>query len=110
MSKLEEIYCKYLLSYAALTKDERNKLLHKVDSQQYRRSADDEEEDECIVKGSSIALNAFYRTSCKTQSVWFPNINNSSATEVAAIDPPQVRNLLIKLPYFYFGSINFSDK
>ena len=35
-----------------------------------------------------MALNAFYRTACKTLSVWFPTINNPSANDAAVIDPP----------------------
>lgn len=88
-SKLDAIYCKYLLPYATLSDDERNKLLTKVDSQQNRRSSEDEDEDECIVKGSSIALSTFYRIARNTSSIWFPNVN-STTTDTAVLDPAQV--------------------
>jgi len=88
-SKLDTIYCKYLLPYATLSDEERSKLLQKVDSQQNRQSTDDEDEDECIIKGNSMPLSTFYRIARNTLSVWFPN-GNFSATDTAVLDPLQV--------------------
>jgi protein Jumonji len=95
VSKLDSIYCKYLLPYATLSNDERKKLLHKVDIKNNRRSNKDDEEDECVVKGSSLALSNFYRIARNTMSVWFPHAVGSASTDsVPYVDPEQVQ------PYF----------
>jgi protein Jumonji len=100
-SKLDTIYCKYLLPYATLSDDERSKLLQKVDSQQNRQSIEDEDEDECIIKGSSMPLSTFYRIARNTFSVWFPNAN-FSATDTSVLDPAQVKehNYIFLVVYF----------
>lgn len=96
VSKLDSIYCKYLLPYATLSDDERKKLLQKVDLKNSRRSNKDDEEDECVVKGSSLALSNFYRIARNTMSVWFPHtVGPSSADSVPYVEPEQVRQLFI---------------
>ena len=87
LSKLDTIYCKFLLPYATLSDDERRKLLQKMDSM--RQSEDDVE---CIVKGNSIALNTFYRIARNTLAVWFPN-GSSSAADTPTVDPQEVNSL-----------------
>ena len=89
LSKLDTIYCKFLLPYATLSDDERKKLLQKIDS--IRQTEDDVE---CIVKGNSMALNTFYRIARNTLAVWFPN-GGSSSTDTPAADPKEVLNSLI---------------
>lgn len=84
LSKLDTIYCKFLLPYATLSGDERKRLLQKIDSM--RQTEDDVE---CIVKGNSIALNTFYRIARNTLAVWFPNGGSSSA-DTHAVDPKEV--------------------
>jgi protein Jumonji len=83
---LDSIYCKYLLPFATLSDDERKKLMNKVDSD--RRTDDDID---CVVKGSSVALNTFYRIARNTMAVWFPSAN-SSTTDSSGIDPEEVRS------------------
>ena len=58
--------------------------MNRVDSD---RRKDDEIE--CVVKGSSIALSTFYRIARNTMAVWFPSVN-SSTTLASAIDPEEV--------------------
>lgn len=95
-SKLDSIYCKYLLPYATLSDEERKKLMHKIESQKNRHLTDDEDENECVVKGSSMPLSTFYRIARNTLSVWFPN-TNSSATDASDLDPAQVEAAYWKL-------------
>lgn len=103
LSKLDAIYCKYLLPYATLSDDERKKLLQKVDSQN-RRTTDDDEEGECVVKGTSIPLSTFYRIARNTLSVWFPHSNISANTDVYAEDPAQVKKKEHHFAFSYFIS------
>lgn len=80
------------MPYATLSDDERKKLLQKVDSKNSRRSNKDDEEDECVMKGSSLTLNNFYRVACKTMGIWFPRaVNPASVDSVPPyVDPEQV--------------------
>lgn len=106
-TKLDDIYCKYLLPYDTLSTAERQKLLKEVDadwekqqnkSQMAARNQNDKNEDvnsetdsedcciaaedtECIVRGRSMALNAFYRIARNTMAMWFKS-NEPSVNEV----------------------------
>lgn len=106
VTKLDDIYCKYLLPYDTLSPTERQKLFESVEadwaksSAKARRNADrsaltesnsnenseyeeqsDEDDDEsgdsgsmeCIVKGKSMALSAFFRVARNTMALWFRN-------------------------------------
>lgn len=106
VTKLDDVYCKYLLPYDTLSAIERQKLFESVEADwakseaKARRNADrsalsdsnsnensdgedqsDEDEDEsgdsgsmeCIVKGKSMALSAFFRVARNTMSLWFRN-------------------------------------
>ncbi|KAK8378176.1 hypothetical protein O3P69_018859 [Scylla paramamosain] len=91
ITKLDSIYCKYLLPYATLSTKEREELLAEVDAIHARNmgesgakkpsstaSSDNEEEEEeesldCIVKGKSTALSTFYRIARNTASQWQPD-------------------------------------
>ncbi|CAD7082818.1 unnamed protein product [Hermetia illucens] len=105
VTKLDDIYCKYLLPYDTLSPAERQKLFDEVEADwakreaRARRNADrcvnlenisnedgessenddesDEEVDgvsmECIVKGRSMPLNAFFRIARNTMALWFKN-------------------------------------
>ncbi|XP_044766850.1 protein Jumonji [Coccinella septempunctata] len=92
VTKLDDIYCKYLLPYDTLSPDERDKLLDEVETAWAKResktlskmqksdevelenesdSESDNEVEECITKGRNMALNAFYRIARNTMSMWF---------------------------------------
>lgn len=106
VTKLDDIYCKYLLPYDTLSPTERQKLFESVEADwakseaKARRNADrsalsesnsnensdyeeqsDEDDDEsgdsgsmeCIVKGKSMALSAFFRVARNTMALWFRN-------------------------------------
>ncbi|XP_063239615.1 LOW QUALITY PROTEIN: uncharacterized protein LOC134540673 [Bacillus rossius redtenbacheri] len=92
-SKLDDIYCKYLLPYDTLSPAERSRLFAEVerewqaaegagsgssrDGSATPDTAEEEPDDagdesqECIVKGRSMPLNAFYRIARNTMSMWF---------------------------------------
>jgi protein Jumonji len=101
VTKLDDIYCKYLLPYDTLSPSERQKLFDEVEADwakreaKARRNADkgvdsdelnseDEEESEdseqeeqeddemeCMVKGRSMALSQFYRVARNLVTLWF---------------------------------------
>lgn len=101
VTKLDDIYCKYLLPYDTLSPSERQKLFDEVEADwakreaKARRNADkgvdseelnseDEEESEdseqeeqeddemeCMVKGRSMALSQFYRIARNLVTLWF---------------------------------------
>lgn len=106
VTKLDDIYCKYLLPYDTLSTAERQKLFDEVeadwakaeararrnadrsglsesntnqDSEEEEEESEDEDDDgdsgsmECIVKGKSMALNAFFRIARNTMALWFKN-------------------------------------
>lgn len=107
VTKLDDIYCKFLLPYDTLSHTERQKLFDEVEADwakreaKARRNADrridesddenmsssDEEEDEdeddnqmeCIIKGRSMPLNAFFRIARNTMALWFKNTEPVSA-------------------------------
>lgn len=116
VTKLDDIYCKYLLPYDTLSPTERQKLFESVEADwakseaKARRNADrsalsesnsnensdyeeqsDEDDDEsgdsgsmeCIVKGKSMALSAFFRVARNTMALWFRN-TEPSTSEVEA--------------------------
>ncbi|KAG8039876.1 hypothetical protein G9C98_000605 [Cotesia typhae] len=111
VTKLDDIYCKYLLPYDTLSTDEREKLFDEVEAEWRKRESkalqrlnstlssdndDDEDDDssdeieECIVKGRNMPLNAFYRIARNTQRMWFSEnqsgieADGASACEVEA--------------------------
>ncbi|XP_076247769.1 jumonji, AT rich interactive domain 2 [Calliopsis andreniformis] len=107
VTKLDDIYCKYLLPYDTLSPEERGKLFDEVESEWMRRESralqrqnapvNDNEEDEdddssdeieeCIVKGRNMPLNAFYRIARNTQRMWFgENQRSGNETDGASAD------------------------
>lgn len=108
-TKLDDIYCKYLLPYDTLSPTERQKLFDEVEADwakteaKARRNADrpalsdnvsesdenqdseDEDEDgdggsmECIVKGRKMPLNAFFRIARNTMALWFKSTEPTSS-------------------------------
>uniref|UniRef100_A0A8D8YBL7 Protein Jumonji n=1 Tax=Cacopsylla melanoneura TaxID=428564 RepID=A0A8D8YBL7_9HEMI len=104
LTKLDDIYCKYLLPYDTLSHDERSKLFDAVEAEwgthfnaNIEEDEDEEEEEEenldalleeCIVKGRSMPLSAFYRVARNTMAMYFKSDNpndpgsNPSPTEV----------------------------
>ncbi|XP_025416028.1 protein Jumonji isoform X2 [Sipha flava] len=78
VSKLDDIYCKYLLPYDTLSHEERQKLIAEVDKEwkQVCKKGDSDNElfedvSDCITKGRSIALSAYYRVARNTVAMWF---------------------------------------
>ncbi|XP_053995010.1 protein Jumonji [Hylaeus volcanicus] len=115
VTKLDDIYCKYLLPYDTLSPDERGKLFDEVESEWMKREsralqrqnapANDNEEDEeddssdeieeCIVKGRNMPLNAFYRIARNTQRMWFGE-NQRSGNEIEGASADEVENAFWK--------------
>ncbi|XP_060850997.1 uncharacterized protein LOC132929571 [Rhopalosiphum padi] len=97
VTKLDDIYCKYLLPYDTLSHDERQKLIAEVDKEwkQICKKGDTDDElyedvNDCIAKGRSIALSAYYRVARNTVAMWFkeqqqqqPSGSHSSSTSAA---------------------------
>ncbi|XP_029161914.1 LOW QUALITY PROTEIN: protein Jumonji [Nylanderia fulva] len=106
VTKLDDIYCKYLLPYDTLSPEERGKLFDEVEAEWKRKerktlqrqeasSNDNDEEDEddssdeieeCIVKGRNMPLNAFYRIARNTQRMWFGENQRGNEAEGASAD------------------------
>ncbi|XP_015172001.1 PREDICTED: protein Jumonji [Polistes dominula] len=107
VTKLDDIYCKYLLPYDTLSPEERSKLFSEVEAEWIKReyktlqmqdtsttdNEDDEDDDtsdeieECIVKGRNMPLNAFYRIARNTQRMWFgENQRSGNESEGASAD------------------------
>ncbi|XP_066155050.1 uncharacterized protein Jarid2 isoform X1 [Euwallacea fornicatus] len=98
VTKLDDIYCKYLLPYDTLSPAEREKLFEEVEaywskkqsptqpdttsSEQDSVDSDDNDVDnECTIKGKNMALSALYRIARNTMSMYF-KVLEPSATEV----------------------------
>ncbi|XP_039309182.1 protein Jumonji isoform X2 [Solenopsis invicta] len=106
VTKLDDIYCKYLLPYDTLSPEERGKLFDQVETEWMKKESkalqrqeglsndNDEEEDEdssdeieeCIVKGRNMPLNAFYRIARNTQRMWFGENQGGNEAEGASAD------------------------
>lgn len=106
VTKLDDIYCKYLLPYDTLSPKEREKLFDEVEAEWMKKESktlqrqeassndnDEEEEDdssdeieECIVKGRNMPLNAFYRIARNTQRMWFGENQRGNEAEGASAD------------------------
>ncbi|XP_050513590.1 titin isoform X2 [Diabrotica virgifera virgifera] len=96
VTKLDDIYCKYLLPYDILSPAEREKLFDEVESEWVKKESrkltktqgqknddaedntqeteadvEDFESEECTTKGRNMALNAFYRIARNTMSMYF---------------------------------------
>ncbi|XP_076622375.1 jumonji, AT rich interactive domain 2 [Colletes latitarsis] len=115
VTKLDDIYCKYLLPYDTLSPEERGKLFDEVESEWMKRESralqrqnapvndneEDEEEDssdeieECIVKGRNMPLNAFYRIARNTQRMWFGE-NQRSGNEAEGASADEVESAFWK--------------
>ncbi|CAH1395156.1 unnamed protein product [Nezara viridula] len=102
VTKLDDIYCKFLLPYDTLSHEERNKLLEEVEDEWKERQkriaaaeeesgsadnsseeSDTDEREECIAKGRSMPLSAFFRTARNTMAMWFKD-GAPTAAEVEA--------------------------
>lgn len=108
-TKLDDIYCKYLLPYDTLSLAERQKLFDEVEADwakretKARRSADkgvesdeqsNEEDDseesdeddndsmECMVKGRSMSLSQFFRVARNTMALIFKNTAEPTTNEI----------------------------
>ncbi|CAB3362180.1 Hypothetical predicted protein [Cloeon dipterum] len=93
VSKLDDIYCQFLLAYDTLSPGEKQELLDEVerewDERQKEENANDDDDEnfddneECITKGRNMPLSAFYRIARNTMSMWFKT-PEPSAAEVEA--------------------------
>ncbi|ERL91711.1 uncharacterized protein LOC109543282 [Dendroctonus ponderosae] len=108
VTKLDDIYCKYLLPYDTLSPAEREKLFDEVETywaekdskatqviadgkaehksedsfdQEEYFDSDDIDTEECTLKGKNMALNAFYRIARNTMSMYF-KVTDPTASEV----------------------------
>ncbi|CAK9803483.1 Protein Jumonji [Anthophora plagiata] len=115
VTKLDDIYCKYLLPYDTLSPEERGKLFDEVECEWMKRESrvlqrqnapiseneEDEDDDssdeieECIVKGRNMPLNAFYRIARNTQRMWFGE-NQRSGNETEGASADEVENAFWK--------------
>ncbi|KAK2576223.1 hypothetical protein KPH14_005592 [Odynerus spinipes] len=115
VTKLDDIYCKYLLPYDTLSPEERSKLFDEVEAEWLKRenktlqmqdscttdNEEDEDDDtsdeieECIVKGRNMPLNAFYRIARNTQRMWFGE-NNRSGNESEGASADEVESAFWK--------------
>lgn len=135
VTKLDDIYCKYLLPYDTLSHSERQKLFDEVEADwakreaKARRNADkgvdsdeqsneeseesDEDEDEddnasmeCMVKGRSMALSQFYRIARNMVTLWF----KTPEPTVAEIETEYWRHVAVRDSHVsvHYGSIDSS--
>ncbi|XP_034176929.2 jumonji, AT rich interactive domain 2 [Osmia lignaria lignaria] len=115
VTKLDDIYCKYLLPYDTLSPEERGKLFDEVESEWIKKESralqrqnapvteneEDEDDDssdeieECIVKGRNMPLNAFYRIARNTQRMWFGE-NQRSGNEAEGASADEVESAFWK--------------
>jgi protein Jumonji len=135
VTKLDDIYCKYLLPYDTLSPTERQKLFDEVEADwakreaKARRNADkgvdsdeqsneeseesDDEEDEddnasmeCMVKGRSMALSQFYRIARNMVTLWF----KTPEPTVSEIEAEYWRHVAVRDSHVcvHYGSIDSS--
>lgn len=136
VTKLDDIYCKYLLPYDTLSHAERQKIFDEVEADwakretKARRNADkgvdsdeqsneeseesededEEEEDnasmECMVKGRSMALSQFYRVARNLVTLWF----KTPEPTVAEIEAEYWRHVAVRDSHVcvHYGSIDSS--
>lgn len=135
VTKLDDIYCKYLLPYDTLSPSERQKLFDEVEADWAKREAkarrnadkgvdsdeihsDDEEEDdeedeeddnssmECMVKGRSMALSQFYRIARNLVTLWF----KTPDPPVTEIETEYWRHVAVRDSHVcvHYGSIDSS--
>lgn len=136
VTKLDDIYCKYLLPYDTLSHVERQKIFDEVEADwakretKARRNADkgvdsdeqsneeseeseeeDEDEDdnasmECMVKGRSMALSQFYRVARNLVTLWF----KTPEPTVAEIEAEYWRHVAVRDSHVcvHYGSIDSS--
>lgn len=136
VTKLDDIYCKYLLPYDTLSPTERQKLFDEVEADWAKREtkarrnadkgvesdeqsneesedSDDEDEDEddnasmeCMVKGRSMALSQFYRIARNMVTLWFKTPDPT----VAEIETEYWRHVAVRDSHVcvHYGSIDSS--
>ncbi|KAK3086413.1 hypothetical protein FSP39_018076 [Pinctada imbricata] len=68
-TKLYDAYCKCLLSYNGLSTEEKEKLSALVNAER-QKVRNEEQEEDCVVKGKSMSLGAFNRVARNTTSIW----------------------------------------
>lgn len=132
-TKLDDIYCKYLLPYDTLSQSERQKLFDEVEAEWSKKEAkarrnadktvesdeqsnedsedseDDEDDDasmECMVKGKSMALSQFYRVARNMLTLWF----KTPEPPVSEIEAEYWRHVAVRDSHVcvHYGSIDSS--
>ncbi|XP_065214131.1 titin [Planococcus citri] len=93
ITKLDDIYCKYLLPYDILSHDEREKLFDDVekDWNDHLKNPNDDDEvfddvDECIVKGRTMPLSCFYRIARNTMMMCFGSTEGQGGPSTETIE------------------------
>lgn len=133
VTKLDDIYCKYLLPYDTLSQSERQKIFDEVEAEWAKKEAkarrnadktvdsedqsneesedseDDEEDDasmECMVKGKSMALSQFYRVARNMLTLWF----KTNEPPVSDIEAEYWRHVAVRDSHVcvHYGSIDSS--
>lgn len=133
VTKLDDIYCKYLLPYDTLSQSERQKLFDEVEAEWAKKEAkarrnadktvdsedqsndeseeseDDEDDDasmECMVKGKSMALSQFYRVARNMLTLWF----KTPEPPVSEIEMEYWRHVAVRDSHVcvHYGSIDSS--
>jgi len=73
IGKLQDIYCKYLLSYDLLPKEEKDQLLREVQSEKENSATCEQDSAPWSIKGRSFALVPFQRIARNVQGHFFKN-------------------------------------
>ncbi|GIX77035.1 hypothetical protein CEXT_305271, partial [Caerostris extrusa] len=96
VTKLYDAYCKYLVSYDLLPKEEKQKIIEEVkadhekhfklrfspsESEKEDDDVDDEENYDCVTKGRSMSLSNFFRIARNTMNMWFKNVPTPEEVE-----------------------------
>ncbi|XP_064640231.1 protein Jumonji-like isoform X2 [Lineus longissimus] len=78
-TKLYDAYCKYLLSYDTLCKEDKERIRTQVLAE--KNSEELEKEKACVIKGRSNSLCGFYRAARNTMAMWFKEDPTSEQSE-----------------------------
>lgn len=83
VTKLYDAYCKYLLPYDALSKEEKMKLERQICTERQRKKGRFAVVEECVTKGRSMSLSSFYRIARNTMAMWSKNEPKPLEVEVS---------------------------
>ncbi|KAJ7374542.1 Jumonji and AT-rich interaction domain containing 2 [Desmophyllum pertusum] len=103
IGKLQDIYCKYLLSYDLLPKEEKAELLQLVQSERESSANCEQDTDSSSVKGRSLSLVPFQRLARNVQGHFFKNPPSVNDVEMCTLFPPLWSHVMMLL-YLYSGN------